>query len=200
MKNASRDWRTRCNFLVFGSPFVRFYAAVPLLFDNTTPIGVLAVFDQCERSETPQYLVERLIEKVRVIMASIMDGNCVAIDVIGDSIYFQTRHTVPETNYLSVDSSDDFLSPVGIASKLRHWIYLQLAECADTRNVACRAAYIMCRRIRLDMAYVAEVRVSLVFEVTREQGSLDWNNELQIYKFLDLQSPVRRKVRVRRLG
>lgn len=67
LRDAQKDWRTRFNPFVHGSPFIRFYCGVRLVA-NGFPIGVLAVFDNVEKKYFDVDRATHLMKRARDLM------------------------------------------------------------------------------------------------------------------------------------
>ena len=66
--DASKDWRTRTNPLVAGSPYIKFYCGVPLLTEKGQVIGILAIFDNHSRKIFSEESCSALISYKEEIM------------------------------------------------------------------------------------------------------------------------------------
>lgn len=204
LKDAKSDWRTRLNFLVHGAPFVRFYAAVPLVHPvHRLRIGVLAVFCRNAKEEVPSGLVHSLTQSAMIIvkrLAELETGK--SLVEFGEApvelAYNRTRPRVLQ----------DVTNTARIGNTIHATCYAidgpslsaSLLACGNAKAAASRASEALCQSTRVDMSYVAEVRVELVFEVTTAEASLNWESETDVDSFLDSYSPTSWRVHVRRLG
>lgn len=194
LSDASKDWRTKANPFVVGSPNIRFYCATPLMHEKTA-IGVLAVFDA-----HPRTLLEELFVVLREIAFEIMlvvkePYNTVA----------RTRSQVPANaelaelsmklgratsrgTLMTVFEKDGSGTPYAPNSSFRFSKFLKdattsqevefererlalkasLAKTGDLKQAASMLAQVLCKKYNVDFVYVLEIRIAELFTLPSE--------------------------------
>lgn len=169
--DATKDWRLAFNPLVYGPPFVHFYAGVPIMSGGYV-VGVVAVYDAYARPDLPRGLVSKL-----TAIAS----------------FVETRLEATLAEYLASDNTRIPRSLIHQAAfKVEHPILLQEHAAKGLQHLNCHEpvvksyeiskALMTCDTARaamdqvcevvvndkvIDFAYVVEVRVSMEYEVPK---------------------------------
>ncbi|ANB13512.1 U2-snRNP associated splicing factor [Sugiyamaella lignohabitans] len=177
--DASQDWRMKYNPFVHGHPFIKFYAAVPLMSPDRYVIGAVAVFDSYIRQKIPENLIETLKSLSRKLS-----------DFISAEASTELSKTEPETkngstyerllnknivssksdenssklfypqNYLKLglcSSTGLKYSPTLIQS---YQILNELKDCQDGKAAIAKAAKMIAGVLELDVVYAVEVHIT----------------------------------------
>lgn len=183
--DASRDWRMLYNPMVHGPPFIRFYAAVPLLSKNNIAIGALAVFDPYIRCSCPVGLIDSLLQLASQIIQFI-DQPCSALlprslvygPEVSKAVGWSTKVTnwgIPESSVDVIPESNLQLSLTGLRKlncnpSILHSFEIsqELMNSRTAIEAVERAAQILASALGLNVTYIIEMRKSFSYQVPRE--------------------------------
>lgn len=182
--DASRDWRILYNPMVHGPPFIRFYAAVPLVSKNNIAIGVLAIFDPYLRCSCSPLLIQRLSGLASLVVnymeqpSSSMSPKVTPINSHGTDI----ARVQSKKSALNWKTSKDSLlgdnldlgfnglrkldSPPIILHSFE--ISQELMNSPNASEAVVRAAQILGQALGLDLTYVVEVRKCSLISVSQK--------------------------------
>lgn len=184
--DASRDWRMLYNPMVHGPPFIRFYAAVPLVSKTGIVIGALAVFDPYIRCSCPPELIERLHELAATVIsfvdqtASSISPRAFSSNTFSSEISKGFNKSVrvnnwgmsgihmdiiPEGTHLQLGLSG--LRKLNCNPSILHSFEIsqELMESHNALAAVERAAQILVQALGLNVAYIIEIRTSVTYNI-----------------------------------
>lgn len=194
LSDASKDWRTRANPFVVGSPNIKFYCGVPLLHDKDV-IGVLAVFDAHPKTvleescgilrEAAQEIME--IVKSPYSMVTKTKSQLPANAELAELSIKLGRATSRGT-LMTVFEKDGSGSPYAPNSSFRFSKFLKdatstqeaeferervavkasLAKAGNLKQAATILAQALCQNLKVDFVYILEIRIAEPFTLPSE--------------------------------
>lgn len=186
--DASKDWRTKSNPLVTGSPNTKFYAGVPLVTRYGTIIGALAIFDVHAKVEFNEGEVVSLTDLANEVMAILNSpvtistlkattlNNVPLINIIGRPTGHGSR-LLPTALYEKDGSGSQYgqnhnfrynkkeASLVLEGSSVTDSIFHEISRYRDIKCASARLCEVIRKEMRFDAVHVIELRTSQKFQI-----------------------------------
>lgn len=184
--DAENDWRFAFNPLVQGPPFIRFYAAVPLLKDGYA-VGAVSVQSTKKQVNISEGLINKLDQIRNIIFESITNPVTPSSNISIDEEMNSNEHLFKFDKNIQAEYYDDIYLEYGISNKIsiykdfdsNHFlknafpIISELLKCGgDTRHVMAKACQILCDNLKLEWAYIVEIRLCNKYQASSEQISV----------------------------
>lgn len=187
--DASKDWRTSNNPFVKGSPFIKFYAGVPLITKFGVIIGVFSIFDSFPKQgfnkNQINFLIELSNEVINILTtpAKINEVNHVStiplIKIIGRPTSQASQFSpiaVYEKDGSGTQYSQNFNFRYNkIESNLNSneilmndEVIKQLTTTRDIKTASCQLSKIICNNLNFDLFCIIEIRVSQSYQISSE--------------------------------
>lgn len=213
--DASKDWRMTYSPLVHGPPFIKFYAAVPIISKNGLIIGALTVFDSYPRDEIPEGLITEMqqvsrdaIDYVNQRKSSLSPrvsgygnrtlttfGKNARLENIG---ILETNSNVMPEGHLQQGLIE--LKGLNSNPSMLH-LFQELLDSKDVTTAVDRAIEVIQKTLSLDLVYIVEVRTSFTYIIPDDQ-EFDYQNgdEFDLHDIELLGEPIKKNVHIRLIG
>lgn len=187
--DASKDWRTSTNPFVTDSPYVHFYAGVPLVTSYGTIIGALAIFDCYPRNNFDELALSMLKDLASQVMTilntpvshslpkAVTSNTVPLIKMIGRPT--SHKHAFSNIALYERDGSGsqygqnhNFMYNKQEASLLQNDLFLtddilhRLIGYRDIRTASVKLCEIIKTELKFDFVFVVELRTSQQFQIS----------------------------------
>ncbi|CDK28676.1 unnamed protein product [Kuraishia capsulata CBS 1993] len=198
--DASKDWRTSSSPFVKGVPHIKFYASVPLVLKDGSAIGCFSVFDVYCRDKIDESHILNLKKMAEDVVALLQMtyakdvslvqqkpsllrqlGRATGGNIRSSSVIFEkdgSGNAYSQSSKFRVSDSSSAYRDVD------PYVWKSLTGNTNIKTAAATVSRLIAEKCRLDLVYVAEIRVSELFQI--QSGLFPAQNQVETDTFKSL--------------